>query len=458
MDGVGDSGSLDMPSSRYDLAMKSLSILTMGFALMTAVPSHADPLKDAVAADLPSLVSLYRDLHAQPELSGQEVKTAARLAREIKGLGFKVTSGVGGTGVVAVLENGPGPVLLLRTDLDALPITEATGLPYASKVHVTTAEGVDTGVMHACGHDIHMASWIGAARRLAALKQQWSGTLVMIAQPAEEIGKGARTMLGDGLYKRFPKPSAVIAFHDGPLPAGVIGYTPGYTFANVDSVNILVKGVGGHGAYPQATKDPVVLAARIVTTLQTIVSREIDPLESAVVTVGSIHGGTKHNIIPNEVRLQLTVRSFAPETRTRLLAAIERIAKGEAIAAGMPDNALPVVTVEDQATPATFNSEPLTGKIVARFREQFGPDRVRQVPPTMAGEDFSQYRLADPEGVQSLLFWVGAVPQAKWDEAKGNPAALPGLHSPLWAPDAEPTISTAVEAMTVAALDVLAKP
>jgi hippurate hydrolase len=437
--------------------MKCLSILAMGVVLMTAVPSRADPLKDAVAADLPSLVSLYRDLHAHPELSGQEVKTAARLAREIKPLGFKVTTGVGGNGVVAVLENGPGPVLMLRTDMDALPVTETTDLPYASTVRVTTAEGVDTGVMHACGHDIHMTSWIGTARRLAALKKQWSGTLVMIAQPAEEIGKGARTMLGDGLYKRFPKPAAVIAFHDGPLPAGVVGYTPGYTFANVDSVNILVKGVGGHGAYPQAAKDPVVLAARIVTSLQTIVSREIDPLDSAVVTVGSIHGGTKHNIIPNEVRLQLTVRSFAPETRARLHAAIERIAKGEAIAAGMPDDKMPVVTVEDQATPATFNSEPLTGKIVARFRAHFGDARVRQVPPTMAGEDFSQYRLADPEGVQSLLFWVGAVPQATWEAAKGNPAAVPGLHSPFWAPDAEPTISTAVEAMTIAALDVLGK-
>lgn len=437
--------------------MKTLSILTLGIALMTAVPSHADPLRDAVAADLPSLVELYRELHAQPELSRQEIKTAARLAREMRRMGFAVTAGVGGTGVVAVLENGPGPVVMLRTDMDALPVTEATGLPYASKVRVTTAQGVDTGVMHACGHDIHMASWIGTARRMVALKKQWSGTLMMIAQPAEELGSGARAMLSDGLYQRFPKPSVAIAFHDGPMPAGTIGFTPGYTFANVDSVDILVKGIGGHGAYPQNTKDPVVLAARIVTALQTIVSREIDPQESAVVTVGSIHGGTKHNIIPGEVRLQLTVRSFSPETRAQLLAAIERIAKGEAIAAGLPDDKLPVVTVEDEATPAAFNSEPLTGRLVARFRERFGEDRVRQVPPTMAGEDFAQFRLADPDGVQSLLFWVGAIPQAKWDAAGGNAKALPGLHSPMWAPDPEPTISTAVEAMTAAALDILAK-
>ena len=257
--------------------MKTLSILTLGIALMTAVPSHADPLRDAVAADLPSLVELYRELHAQPELSRQEIKTAARLAREMRRMGFAVTAGVGGTGVVAVLENGPGPVVMLRTDMDALPVTEATGLPYASKVRVTTAQGVDTGVMHACGHDIHMASWIGTARRMVALKKQWSGTLMMIAQPAEELGSGARAMLSDGLYQRFPKPSVAIAFHDGPMPAGTIGFTPGYTFANVDSVDILVKGIGGHGAYPQNTKDPVVLAARIVTALQTIVSREIDP-------------------------------------------------------------------------------------------------------------------------------------------------------------------------------------
>jgi amidohydrolase len=427
-------------------------------ALMTAVaPAHADPLSDAVKADLPALTALYRDLHAQPELSRQEVKTAARLTRELKGLGFSVTAGVGGTGLVAVMKNGAGPVLMLRTDMDGLPVTETTGLAYASKVRVTTAEGVETGVMHACGHDIHMASWIGTARRLSAMKAQWSGTLVMIAQPAEEIGFGARAMLEDGLYSRFPKPQTVIAFHDGPLPAGVIGYTPGYTLANVDSVDILVPGVGGHGAYPQSTKDPIVLAARIVTTLQTIVSREIDPQDSAVVTVGSIHGGTKHNIIPGEVRLQLTVRSFSPETRAQLLTAIRRIADGEAIAAGMPKDKMPVVTVKDENTPATFNSDPLTEKMMTIFRSRFGTERVRKVAASMAGEDFSRYRLADPDHIQSLLFWVGAVPKAQWDAAKGDVAQLPTLHSPLWAPDPEPTISTAVEAMTTAALTVLAR-
>ena len=432
----------------------AIFVLSTTLAMSTA---DADMLAESISGDLPRLLTLYRDLHSHPELSRQEKQTSAKLAKEIGGLGFKVTPGVGGDGIVAVLENGLGPVVMLRTDMDALPVTETTGLPFASKVRATTASGIETGVMHACGHDVHMTSWIGIARRMAAMKKQWSGTLVMIAQPAEEIGAGAKAMLDDGLYTRFPKPSAVLAFHDGPLPAGVIGYTSGYTLANVDSVDMLVRGLGGHGAYPHITKDPVVLAARIVVALQTIVSREVDPEDAAVVTVGSIHGGTKHNIIPDEVKLQLTVRSFSPETRTRILDAITRIARGEAIAAGMPEDRMPVVTIQDQYTPATFNSEPLTSDIMATFRERFGAEQVRAVPPSMAGEDFSQYRLADPDHVQSLLFWVGAIRQDQWDAAKGDTTKLPGLHSPFWAPDAEKTISTGIEAMTTAALHLLAK-
>jgi len=432
----------------------AIFVLSTTLAMSTA---DADMLAESISGDLPRLLTLYRDLHSHPELSRQEKQTSAKLAKEIGGLGFKVTPGVGGDGIVAVLENGLGPVVMLRTDMDALPVTETTGLPFASKVRATTASGIETGVMHACGHDVHMTSWIGIARRMAAMKKQWSGTLVMIAQPAEEIGAGAKAMLDDGLYTRFPKPSAVLAFHDGPLPAGVIGYTSGYTLANVDSVDMLVRGLGGHGAYPHITKDPVVLAARIVVALQTIVSREVDPEDAAVVTVGSIHGGTKHNIIPDEVKLQLTVRSFSPETRARILDAITRIARGEAIAAGMPEDRMPVVTIQDQYTPATFNSEPLTSDIMATFRERFGAERVRAVPPSMAGEDFSQYRLADPDHVQSLLFWVGAIRQDQWDAAKGDTTKLPGLHSPFWAPDAEKTISTGIEAMTTAALHLLAK-
>jgi amidohydrolase len=311
--------------------------------------------------------------------------------------------------------------------------------------------------MHACGHDVHMTAWIGTARRLAAAKPSWSGTLVMIAQPAEEIGLGAKAMLDDGLFKRFPKPDTAIAFHDSAnLPAGVIGYVEGYAMANVDDVDLTVRGVGGHGASPHTTRDPIVLAARIVTSLQTLVSREKDPMEPGVVTVGSIHGGAKHNIIPDEVKLQLTVRSYTPEMRKTLLDGIARIVKGEAIAAGVPADRMPIVTLHDNYVPATFNTEPLTGRLAGAFVKRFGPSRVLKTQRQMGGEDFGRYRLADPS-LQSLLFRVGGVPQAKWAAAKGDVTKLPSLHSPFWAPDPELTIAAAVEAMTTAALTVLAK-
>jgi amidohydrolase len=417
-------------------------------AAVAASPSHADPLADAVKADLPSLTTIYRDLHTNPELSFKEGRSAGILAAEAKKAGFEVTTGVGGTGVVAVMKNGPGPVLLLRADMDGLPVTEATGLPYASK---------NVGVMHACGHDTHMSAWIGTARRMAAMKGQWSGTLVMIAQPAEEIGSGARAMLKDGLYTRFPKPSTVIAFHDSAqLPAGTIGIVDGYAMANVDSVDVLVKGEGGHGAYPHLAKDPIVLASRIVTTLQTLISRETDPLESGVVTVGSFQAGTKHNIIPPEAKLQITVRSYKPEVRKHLLDGIARIAKGEAIAAGLPDDRMPVVTFQDQYTPATFNTPEITAQMSALFTERFGKDRVVPARAQMGGEDFSEFYLAD-KSAQSLLLWVGGVPKDKWEAAKGDITKLPSIHSPFWAPDAPAVIGTAVEAMTSAALTVLKK-
>ncbi len=426
-------------------------------ATPAASQTPADPLAQAVRADMPSLLTIYRDLHAHPELSFQETRSAGILAAEAKKLGFTVTTGVGKTGVVAVLKNGPGPVLLLRADMDALPVTEQTGLPYASTVKAVAAGGIATGVMHACGHDTHMTTWIGTARRLVAMKGQWSGTLVMIAQPAEEIGAGSQAMLDDGLYTRFPKPTVAIAFHDSAgLPAGTIGYADGYTMANVDSVDVLVKGVGGHGAYPQLAKDPIVLAARIVGALQTLVSREIDPLESGVVTVGSFHGGSKHNIIPDEATMQITVRSYTPEVRKTLLDGIARIAKGEAIAAGVPEDRMPVVTTGGTFTPAARNTQPLTGTITQAFAARFGADRVRLLRAQMGGEDFSRYLLSDPT-IQSLLFWVGGVPQAKWDAAGGDTTKLASIHSPFWAPDPDITIETATEAMTTAALTMLAK-
>jgi amidohydrolase len=430
--------------------------LAMTLAMTLAAPAlAADPVRDATQRSLPQLMEFYRDFHANPELSLHEVQTAAKLAAEARKAGFEVTEKVGGTGVVAVLKNGPGPILLIRADMDGLPVTEDTGLAFASKVRATTDEGQETGVMHACGHDTHMASWIGTLRNLAAMKSQWKGTLVMIAQPAEERGMGARMMLEDGLFTRFPRPQFALAFHDAAaLPAGTIGVRSGYALANVDSVDIKVSGVGGHGAYPQTTRDPIVLASRIVTTLQTLVSREIDPQDAAVVTVGSIHGGSTHNIIGKEVTMLLTVRSYTPEVRKKLLDGIARIAKGEAIAAGMPEDRMPVVTVRNEGTPSTFNTEPLTGRLQTLWTGRFGKDRVVETPAVMGGEDFGRFYLAD-KSIQSMIFWVGGVPKAKWDAAQGGKEALPSLHSPFWAPDAEAVIGTATEAMTAAALDIM---
>ncbi|MGQ0279268.1 MULTISPECIES: amidohydrolase [Sphingopyxis] len=427
-------------------------------ALALTMPAAAQSLGDQVQQQMPSLMAIYKDLHANPELSFMEVRSAGILATEARKLGFDVTEKVGGTGVVAVMKNGPGPVVLVRADMDGLPVTEQTGLPGASKVRVTTKEGVETGVMHACGHDTHMTSWIGTARLMAANKDKWSGTLVMIGQPAEERGAGARMMLEDGLYTRFPKPEYALAFHDAAqFPAGAIGYTPGYALANVDSVDILVKGVGGHGAYPQATKDPIVLASRIVTALQTLVSREISPLDSAVVTVGSFHAGAKHNIIPDEARLQLTVRSYTDEVRNHLLDGIARVAKGEAIAAGLPDDKLPVVSVEkDEFTPSTFNTPDFTEDMAAFLTTRFGDKRVIKMPPVMGGEDFGRFS-RDDKDIKSLIIWVGGVPQAELDAAKKEGRTLPSLHSPFWAPDAPAVISTATEALTSMAMKLMPK-
>ena len=435
-----------------------MRILLMAAAAMTlASPAAADPVHDATAKLLPALLDQYRDFHAHPELSLHEVATAAKLAKVARDAGFEVTEKVGGTGVVAVLRNGAGPVLLIRADMDALPVTENSGLPFASRVRATTDGGVETGVMHACGHDTHMASWIGTLRNLAAMKGQWHGTLVMIAQPAEESGLGARMMLEDGLFTRFPRPQYALAFHDSAgMPAGQIGVTPGYALANVDSVDLVVKGVGGHGAYPHTTRDPIVLAARIVGALQTLVSREVDPQAPAVVTVGAIHGGSKHNVIGNDVTMLLTVRSYTPEVRKQLLDGIARIARGEAIAAGVPEDRMPVMTIKDEYTPSTFNTQPLSGRLQALWETRFGKDRVVAVPPTMGGEDFGRYWLAD-KSMQSLIFWVGGVPRAKWDAAQAGKASLASLHSATWAPDAEAVIGTATEAMTAAALDILKK-
>lgn len=405
----------------------------------------------------PALFELFKHLHANPELSLCEVKTSARMAEELKQAGYEVTTNVGGHGMVGLLRNGSGPTVLVRADMDGLPVREQTGLPYASTVTTKDRAGNEVSVMHACGHDVHMTCFIGTAQVLAQLKDRWQGTLVMVAQPAEEAGDGAKKMLDDGLFTRFPRPDFCIALHDSAdLPAGVIGYTPGYSAANVDSVDITVRGFGGHGAHPDQTKDPVVLASQIVLALQTIVSREIKPGDPAVVTVGSIHGGTKHNIIPDEVRLQLTVRSYADEVREQLLAAIPRVTRGQAIAAGMPEDRLPVVRIDAEGTPAVYNDPALTERLVGVFRATFGGTNVVERKPSMGGEDFSRYGRTEPR-VPSFMFSLGAVSPSKYAESQRTGQPLPGLHSSLFVADPEPTLKTGVTAMAAAVLELLGR-
>jgi amidohydrolase len=426
-------------------------------AMVQPTPTPQSELPGLIARDMEGLMTLYRDLHANPELSLQEVNTAAKLAKRLKAMKFDVTEKVGGTGVVAVMKNGSGPVLLIRADMDGLPVVEQTGLDFASKVRTKTPEGVETSVMHACGHDTHMTAFIETAKLLSSQKDKWKGTLVMILQPAEEVGKGARDMLEDGLYTRFPRPTHAIAFHDAAnLQAGVVGYTPGYALANVDSVDIVVKGLGGHGAYPQTTRDPIVLGSRIVTSLQTLVSREQDPQDPAVVTVGSFQAGAKHNIIPDQALLLLTVRSYSDETRAKLIKGIERIARGEAIAAGVPDDKMPVVSVKDEFTPSTYNPPEFAEQMGALLKGHFAEGRVVKTPAVMGGEDFGRFYRAD-KSINSFIFWVGGVPADKMAAAQAGQITLPSLHSPFWAPEADKVIATASEAMTVLAMDILKK-
>lgn len=401
----------------------------------------------------PQLDATYRELHAAPELSLQETRTAANMAEKLRGLGFEVTTGVGGHGVVGVMKNGKGPTVLVRTDLDGLPMEEKTGLAYASKVTAVDKTGATVSVMHGCGHDVHMTAWFGTALLLSRAKDRWRGTLVMIGQPAEELGTGAKAMLADGLFTRFPKPDFAIGIHDtNEVAAGTVSYVPGYALANVDSVDITIYGRGGHGAYPHLAIDPIVIAARTVVALQTVVSRENDPLEPAVVTVGSIHGGTKHNIIPDEVKLQLTVRSYSPEVREKLIASITRIAKAEAAAAGATKE--PLLTVE-RGPSATWNDPALTKRLAAALTPVLSAKHVVEGKPRMGAEDFSEYGRA---GVPSAILWVGAADPAKLAAAEKSGVSLPPLHSSLFAPEREPTLRTGVIVLTASAIELLGKP
>ncbi|MFT4560788.1 MAG: amidohydrolase [Gammaproteobacteria bacterium] len=401
------------------------------------------------------LESLYLHLHRNPELSFKEERTALRIAEELESAGFQVTRQFGGTGVVATMTNGDGPTVLIRGDMDALPIAERTGLEYASKATGVSIDGQEKPVMHACGHDIHMTVLVGTARALAKQRDHWQGTLIMIAQPAEERGAGAKAMLDAGLFTKFSRPDYNLALHvSAGLPAGKIGYVAGPALANVDSVDITVYGVGGHGAYPHMTKDPVVLSAQIITALQTIVSRELSPLEPAVLTVGSIHGGHKHNVIPEEVKMQLTLRSYTLDVREKMISAIRRMVANLANAANIPSDKMPRVEIKDEFTPVTFNDPSLTDRIVRTFNKTLGKDNVIETIPVMGGEDFGRYGQVEPK-IPSMIYWLGAVDRTRHALSKSTGSTLPSLHSPFFAPEYAPTIRTGVTAMTAAGLELL---
>lgn len=405
--------------------------------------------------NIDEIVNLYKFLHSNPELSWQEDKTASHLADILEADGYEVTRGVGKKGVVAILENGKGPTLMIRADMDALPVEEKTNLKYASKVRQINRFGKEVPVMHACGHDIHMSVLIGTAKNLISMKNSWSGTLMLVLQPAEEVGQGSLAMLEDGLFERFPRPDFNLALHVGGMgPAGTIGYQLGYAMANVDSVDIIVNGVGGHGAYPHTTIDPIVLASQIVLSLQTIVSRKIDPLEPAVVTVGSIHGGLKHNIISEEVRLQLTLRSYSDEVREKTIDEIKKIVKGLGIAAGLPESKMPKVLLKDEYTPALYNDPEFSRKVLSFISKEIGDENVSEISAVMGGEDFARYGRQDPK-IPSLLFWLGGTSKEDWKKFQNNEIELVSIHSPFFAPDPKPTITTGIKAMSASALGLL---
>ena len=425
------------------------SFLLLAFLAARAL---AADLTSITAGELPSLVALYKELHANPELSLHEEQTAARLAKELRSAGLEVTENFGGHGVVGVLRNGDGPVILVRTDLDALPVKEKTGLPYASTRVVKDDLGHEVPVMHACGHDVHITCLVGTCRTLVKIREKWNGTLVVIGQPAEERVVGARLMLRAGLFEKFPKPEKALALHcSGDLPHGSVGITEGFALANVNSLEILVRGVGGHGSMPHLGKDPVVLASQIVLALQTIVSREIRPGDPAVVTVGSIHGGTKGNIIPDEVRLQVTLRSYKTETRAKLITSVKRIVKAQAESANMPADRMPEVTVSEESANALFNTPSLASEVRKAIGGALGDDHVVIREPVMGAEDFSEFGMTK-EKIPLCMFWLGTQSPANVAEAKAKGTTLPSLHSPLFFPVPEPTIETGVRSMTSAVL------
>jgi hippurate hydrolase len=426
-----------------------------GVALLIVALQISVSTQGSLAADVdaiyPDVESLYKDLHKNPELGFQEMQTAAKLAARLKTLGFDVTTGVGKTGVVGILKNGAGPTVMLRTEIDALPVAEKTGLPFASAVTTKNAAGQVVPVMHACGHDLHMSAWAGTARIMAEHKDRWRGTLMLVGQPAEELLAGASAMLKDGLFTRFPRPDFALSLHDDDtMPSGTVGYHAGLFRAMSDRVEITVYGRGGHAAMPHNTIDPVVIAARIVLSLQTIVSRENNPSDPIVITVGSIHGGTQGNVIPDEVKLELSVRTLTTQVRTRTLAAIRRIAKGEADAAGAPRE--PLVTVPATAPLPVVNDATLIARLAGALKKGLGDQSVVEMPAKMTSEDFAEYGAA---GVPIALLHIGAVNPRTLEEARRSGIPVPAPHSPEWAPEHEPTLKAAIRAEVTALIELL---
>ena len=445
-------------------SIASLILLFTFFLIFTnknvfaQLPLPAKLVKTAtgiVDRELPDIEKLYRHLHANPELSFQEKETSKLMAEQLQQLGFQVTENVGGYGVVGVLENGQGPTVLVRADMDALPIKEETNLPYASKVAVQDSSGKEIPVMHACGHDMHMAVWTGVARVLRQMKSQWRGTLVFVAQPAEEKGAGAKAMMDDGLYIRFPRPDYGLGLHvNAVLPTGKLGYTSGHALANVDNITIKVKGQGGHGAAPEKTIDPIVMASKIVLGLQSITARELSPIETpAVLSVGSIHGGTSGNIIPNEVDLEMTMRSYGDENRQMLIDKIKRISKGVAIASGVEEKDYPEVFVREPYTPSVYNDPKLTQKVIRVFEQLVGPENVEELDPLMVGEDFGQYTRSEPS-IPTLLYSLGSVPEIDPETGK-SPTYF--THSSKYRPELNPTLEIGILSMSLAVIDLMRK-
>ncbi|HYW45736.1 MAG TPA: amidohydrolase [Bryobacteraceae bacterium] len=444
--------------------MRTVGLLLSALVLAT-LTARGDDLRPQVDPELPALIAIYKDLHAHPELSRHEERTSAFLARELRKTGFSVTEHVGkypdgaaAFGVVAVLKNGSGPVVLVRTELDALPVEEKTGLPYASQVRTKNDAGQEVGVMHACGHDLHMTSLLGTARMLVKLKDRWSGTLILIGQPAEETIGGAKAMLADGLYTRFPKPDLAIALHDtNDLEAGKVGVAGGPVLASATSVTVTMRGMGGHGARPETTKDPVVMAAQLVLALQTIVSRQIAPQDPAVLTVGSIHGGSKNNIIPDEVVLQISTRSYRDEVRSTILAGIERTARGVALAAGVPEDRAPIVEAsETEYTPVTYNDPKLALRVKGALTTALGDKNVVEQKPEMVSEDFGLFGL-EGRRIPITMFRLGAADPRQLAESVRTGKPMPSLHSSIYYPQYEPAIRTGVVAMTSVVLDLMKK-